>query len=106
MGQRIKAKRLEKGLTQEDFADLIKSSRSHVGKIETGIRGISLESIVTIANVLGCTANDLLKDSLDSFEDKITKADIILSDCTPEEKKFLVENMKALRKVLRKYSIK
>lgn len=106
LGRRIKTKRLEKGLTQEGLAELIQSSRSHIGRIETGIDGISLEMIVTIANGLGCSANDLLKDSLTSLEDKITKADTILSDCTPEENKLLTDNLEALRKVLRKYTIK
>lgn len=106
LGQRIKEKRQEKGYTQEELADLIQSSRSHVGRIETGIDGISLETIVNIANKLGCSANDLLKDSLSSLEDKITKADEILVDCTPEEKKLLTENLEALRKLLRNYIIK
>jgi len=106
LGQRIKEKRQEKGYTQETLADLIQSSRTHLGNIETGTSGVSLELVITIANQLGCSANDLLKDSLDSLEDTITHADSILSDCTPEEKELLTKTLKTLREVLRSYTIK
>lgn len=78
LGQRIKEKRQEKGYTQDYFAELIDSSRSHLGKVETGMEGASLELVANIANELGCSANNLLKDSLESLDDSITQADVIL----------------------------
>lgn len=106
IGQRIKEKRQEKGYSQEELAELIKASRSHIGNVESGQKGTSLEMIVNIANELGCSANDLLKDSLESLDDSITQADVILSGCTKEEKEFLTDALEALYGVLKSYTIK
>ena len=62
--------------------------------------------IVNIANELGCSANDLLKDSLESLNDSITQADVILLGCTKEEKEFLTDALEVLHGVLKSYTIK
>lgn len=106
LGQRIKEKRLEKGLSQEDLADRIDLSRSYISHVELGSKNASLETVVRIANELGCSANDLLKDSLTSLEDRISKIEQILIDCTPEEKVLLTKTLESLKKILMDFTIK
>lgn len=106
LGQRIKEKRLEQKYSQEELADLSELSRSYISHVEIGSKNASLETVVKIANVLGCSANDLLKDSLVSLEDRISKIEQLLLDCTPEEKELLTKTLKTLREVLRSYTIK
>lgn len=43
IGQRVAKLRLEKGLTQEQFANVLNISVSLIGKIETGNRGLSID---------------------------------------------------------------
>lgn len=52
-GARVRMLRKEKGLSQEDFADLCGLHRTYIGAIERGERNISLENIEKIARALG-----------------------------------------------------
>lgn len=61
MGQRIRAKRLEMGLTQEKLAEKAEISTSHIGEIERGTSICSLAVIVNIASVLGLNLDTLIK---------------------------------------------
>lgn len=48
-GKRIAGIRRRNGLTQEQFAEKFSVSVEHVGRIETGKRGISIDFLVDIA---------------------------------------------------------
>ena len=61
MGQRIRAKRLEMGLTQEKLAEKAEISTSHIGEIERGTSICSLAVIVNIASILGLNLDTLIK---------------------------------------------
>lgn len=64
LGMRIKRIRIEEKKTQDELADMINSSRAYVAQIEAGTKIPSLEMVVTIANTLGVSADQLLVDSL------------------------------------------
>lgn len=55
IGERIKALRKEKGITQKELADRLGVSASMVGQYETGVRKPKYETIQKIANSLGIT---------------------------------------------------
>ncbi len=61
MGQRIRVRRLEMGLTQEKLAEKAEVSTSHVGEIERGTSICSLAVLVNIANVLNLNLDTLVK---------------------------------------------
>ncbi len=65
VGQRIKAAREAKGLTQEGLAALVDLSPTHVSVIERGLKIPNLDSFVAIANALGVSADSLLIDVVD-----------------------------------------
>ncbi len=64
LGRRIRRKRQEQGLTQEEAADQIGISLSYYGNIERGLRVPSVEILVKIANQFHVGADALLRDSL------------------------------------------
>lgn len=64
LGKRIRRKRQENGLTQEEAAELIGISLSYYGNIERGLRMPSVEILVNIANQLNVGMDVLLRDSL------------------------------------------
>ncbi len=64
LGRRIRRKRQERGLTQEEAADQIGISLSYYGNIERGLRVPSVEILVKIANQFHVGADALLRDSL------------------------------------------
>ena len=64
IGQRIKQAREAKGLTQEQLAEKVALSASHISVIERGIKAPRLETLVDILNVLQVDANFILTDVL------------------------------------------
>jgi transcriptional regulator with XRE-family HTH domain len=61
MGNRIRARRLEMGITQEKLAEKAEISTSHVGEIERGTSICSLEVIVRLANVMDLNLDTLIR---------------------------------------------
>ncbi len=64
LGLKIAYYRKKAGLTQENLADLIDKSVSFVGQVEGPgiVRGVSLETLFKIAQVLGTSPSKLLED--------------------------------------------
>lgn len=58
----IKTVRLSKNLTQEELANKLNVSRTTVTMWENNKSSPNIEIIKKIANVLGCTIDDLLKE--------------------------------------------
>ena len=75
LGRRIKAMRQNLEMTQEEFADRLNCTNSHLGKIENGKGGISIELLVSVANMLHTTVDQLLLDSYDYKEQVIERVD-------------------------------
>ena len=57
VGQRIKAAREAKNLTQEELAALVNLSTTHVSVIERGLKVTKLDTFVAIANALDISAD-------------------------------------------------
>ena len=60
MGGRIRRLRKEKQLTQEQLAEAAEISLSFLGHIERGTRKPSVQTIVLIADALGCSVDEIL----------------------------------------------
>jgi transcriptional regulator with XRE-family HTH domain len=58
-GDRLRALRKAKGLSQEAFADLCALDRTYISGIERGKRNVSLRNIDLLAKTLGTTISDL-----------------------------------------------
>ena len=59
-GLNVKISRLKKGLTQEEFADLLNIHLTYIARIETGKINMSLGKILELANALNIDINSLL----------------------------------------------
>lgn len=60
LGKRIRKARNLKDLTQEELAEKVKVSTTHIGLVETGKRRISLKTLQKIASALKIKAKDIL----------------------------------------------
>lgn len=60
LGKRIKKLRRKAGLTQEQLAEKVNVSTTHIGLVETGKRRVSLKTLQKIASVLGVKVKELL----------------------------------------------
>jgi transcriptional regulator with XRE-family HTH domain len=60
IGERIRQYREKKGLSQEDLADIINATERHLRNIEAGRKGPSVSLLISLANALDVSSDDLL----------------------------------------------
>jgi transcriptional regulator with XRE-family HTH domain len=59
-GLKVRMRRYEIGLTQEELAEKADLHPTYIGSVERGERNISLENIVIIAKALKCSSKELM----------------------------------------------
>ena len=103
IGKRIKIARIKADLTQERLAELIDISPTHLSNIETGTTRVSLNTIISIANALSVTGDDLLCDNIImskvQFEKDIA---LLLEDCDEYEIRIVKDMIASLKESLRR----
>lgn len=60
IGERIEKLRHEHNMSRKQFGEIIGVSEQHLGLVEKGIRGLSVDSIVKICNRMNASADYLL----------------------------------------------
>lgn len=107
IGNRMRYYRIQKGWTLSQLSDESGVSLQQIGHIERGERSCSLETLIQITNALRLPSDELLVDNLVASNSKKDGDEYyILLDCTQEEATILIKNMKSLKEILRKYTIK
>lgn len=102
IGIRIRRFRKAQGLTQQALSELSDQEPSNISHIERGATKLGLPTIVSIANALGVTVDDLLCDSLEASRVAFEReASEILSDCSHKELKIITGTMRTLKDCLR-----
>lgn len=103
IGQRIRIARIHLSKTQESIADAIDVTPAHMSNIETGKTKVSLPTLISIANALNVSMDDLLCDNLKEsrviFEGE---AKNLFADCNDYEFRFLVDLLKSAKEALRR----
>ncbi|MFA6925359.1 MAG: helix-turn-helix transcriptional regulator [Bacteroidales bacterium] len=95
IGENIKILREEKGLTQQQIAELIGMHRSNYSKIESGQRELSVNSLNKIAKHFGITLDVLVNmegrvPKEVTIEDKAATEQMrLIQELEPEEKKMI-----------------
>ncbi len=99
LGQKIRRARQDMHLTQEELAEACDLSTAHIGHIERGTRALSIESLITISNVLNISTDYLLLDiaktknnHIDSLLTSINSIDEIKFQRLYSVIKILIEN--------------
>ncbi|NMN98465.1 helix-turn-helix domain-containing protein [Antrihabitans stalactiti] len=62
VGRNLRRYRLERGLSQEAFADLVGVHRTYMGGVERGERNLTLRSLEKIADIIGIDPLALLSE--------------------------------------------
>lgn len=87
IGSRIKAAREKKKITQEELAELLGMSTTHISVIERGVKPPKLETFIRIANVLEVSADYLLMDIIDNPADVVAgELSELVTKLSPKEK--------------------
>jgi transcriptional regulator with XRE-family HTH domain len=96
LGEKIRAAREHKGLTQEQLAEICQLSTAHIGHIERGTRIPSLDTVYRVSTSLGVSFDYLLLDSLPSNKYSLTAIENILSRSDEEKAKQYITIIKAI----------
>lgn len=61
LAENLRQRRIQRGLTQTELAQLLESSQSRVAKMESGEKSVSLDLLVRALLALGVTRRDLAR---------------------------------------------
>ena len=102
IGRRIREVRIARGWTQAKLAEKSGIEPSNISHIERAATKLSLPTMVSIANALEVTLDELAYGSLrKSAHISVKMIDDLLSDCTPDEIKALTEVLRTTKNILR-----
>ena len=104
IGQRIRKFRKAYNLSQEQLAEMVQISTTHMSHIETGNTKLSLPVLVDIAEALSVQTDELLYDN-PPYNKTGMKQEIneLLDSCSTRETRILLDILKAVRVSLAKY---
>ena len=103
IGQQIRKYRKACGLSQEQLAEMINVSVTHMSHIETGNTKLSLSVFVAIANALEISTDDLLRDIPSDRERTLGELASLLDSCSAQQLRVITEVVKSTKVALDKH---
>lgn len=104
IGQRIRKFRKAYHLSQEQLAEKVGISTTHMSHIETGNTKLSLPLFVKLANVLSIQTDELLHDTPQKNKTAIKgELEEILDSCSMQDIQIIEDVVKAVKVSLDKY---
>jgi transcriptional regulator with XRE-family HTH domain len=103
IGQKVKAIRLNRGITQEQLAEAAGVGVTHISHLETGSGTVSLKVFLAIVNYLNCSADEILCKEITTARPIVDNWLVdLVSDCDQTEIKVIADTVTALKHTLRK----
>jgi len=97
VGNRIKEAREQAQLTQEDLAEIVDISPTHMSVIERGAKTPRLDTFVKIVNALKLSSDALLQDVVPPVSDTIiAELSIRIGSLPPKEQTRILNAIRAL----------
>ncbi len=101
IGQRIRQLRKQKNFSQEQLAEKVWISTTHMSHIETGATKLSLPVLVDLANVLEVGTDEILATPISkqkiAAEEEVAH---LLKNCTPSQAKVISEIIKSAKEAM------
>ena len=91
LGRQIAKFRKNRGLKQEELAEMVSLSTSYISAIERGVKNPTLENFIAIANVLKVSSDELLREELEvRFDIQMTQLGAMLESLDDNEKELIL----------------
>ena len=95
VGERIRSKRLSLGLSQDELAERIDRATKYYSDIERGNCGMSVETMLAIANILDMSLDYLMygtasEDELERMEQNDARINHLLSRCNEKQHDYVI----------------
>lgn len=92
----IKQARLANGLSQEEFAEILDVSSTHVKHMESGHRKPSVDMLFLICEKTGMSIDKILFSSEVLKTKNDEELDALINFCTDDEKKLIIKLVEAV----------
>lgn len=96
LGAAIAALRVGEGLSQEDVAERLKVGQEAISRIERGVVVPSLQRLLELAEVFGCSIDQFILPTSARPADQATWLNRQLVDLSPADREFVVQIIEAL----------
>lgn len=97
LGLKIKEIRINRGLTQDNLAEMVRCNTSHISNIENNHTKVSLNVLLAITNALNTSIDYLLSDQYENsslaLDNEILRA---LKNCDNEKKQKILKMIEIL----------
>lgn len=104
IGQRIRTLRRARKLSQEQLAEKVWISTTHMSHIENGSTKLSLPVLVDLAAALGVSVNEILSDQAeDTRSADYEQIKEILAGCNEKQVRIITELVRSAKSALDKY---
>lgn len=104
IGQRIRKIRKAHSLSQEELAERVNISTTHMSHIETGNTKLSLPVLVDIAAALEVRTDDLLNDNAThTTSSALEEIAVVLEKCSTKEAKVISDVVRAAKLAMDKH---
>jgi len=104
IGQRVRKFRKAQNLSQEQLAELVNISTTHMSHIETGNTKLSLPVFVDIAAALEVRTDELLDTpTVETTSTSLDDIAAVLERCSAQEAKVIADIVKAAKISIEKY---
>jgi transcriptional regulator with XRE-family HTH domain len=102
IGNNIRKRRKELGITLLELGDEIGTSKSHISHVEKGQTSFSLRFVVAIANALSCSVDYLLGYNIEVYNDYVCSNEFeeLFADLAFEEKRIFLEFMRQAKQFM------
>lgn len=98
IGDRIRRLRKQKGLTQQELAEKVGMEYTMIGRVEQGVRNLTIEGILKVAEALDADANYILAQK--KKKTPLTEKDKLLEEITQEIELLNLPQLKMLDHLL------
>ncbi|MDY4693328.1 MAG: helix-turn-helix transcriptional regulator [Blautia sp.] len=98
LGNAIRETRIEQHLSQEEFAEMIGITPTHLKHIESEHRKPSIEVLFKIAEILHMSIDNIIFHAESSKEEKISEIQNLLTDCSMNQLQIVLDLLHSLHK--------
>lgn len=104
IGQRIRMFRIKRGWKQSDLAEKSGVEPSNISHIERAATKLSLPTLVSIANALEVSLDEIVYNSLIINKHIYVKEiDELVGDCDPKEHSSIIQIIRTTKGIIRNY---
>ena len=103
IGQRIRKYRKANGFSQEELAEKVSISTTHMSHIETGNTKLSLPVLVDIAQALKVRTDDLLSEQPQTADSTVSQVSQLLDGCSAVQARVIADIVDAAKRSMDKH---